>query len=170
MAQSELLEVVRAAAPLLAAGIAGVVAWKFGSIQAGIARQQAETAAASAKTARNKLKLDLFERRWAIYKIASASISAALSGSGLTNEEEYEYQKAIRGARWIFDKDVETYLEVTLWRIFIDYNLACHNAKNCGISDDRSALFKEQMEWHRDLASQVKNIDKVFDKYLQLES
>ena len=45
------------AAALIAAGIA----WKFGRVQAEIARTQAAKAAAAARTARNKLRLELFE-------------------------------------------------------------------------------------------------------------
>ncbi|MEJ8851572.1 hypothetical protein [Variovorax rhizosphaerae] len=48
---------------LIAASVAAGVTIYFGRVQAGIARQQAKTAAMAAATARNKLRLDLFEKR-----------------------------------------------------------------------------------------------------------
>lgn len=156
------LQALQPWAPLIAAGLAGFVATVFGLIQASISRQQAKTAA-------NKLKLDLFERRWAVYQAASTAISSAIAGN-LNSNEQYQYQTSIRGARWIFSKEIEKYLEVTLWHLFIDFELACHELQHCGDREDRSEKAAHRAGLHKQLVAQLRNIEKVFDPYMQVKS
>jgi predicted metalloprotease len=97
------LEVIKAVAPLLAALLAaGVGAWvahKFGRIQESIAKQQAATAAAAATTARNKLRLDLFDRRWAIYQTAKGVIDTMAHQDDDPDSAALKYLSNIRAAR-----------------------------------------------------------------------
>jgi hypothetical protein len=168
------LQAVQPWAPVIAASIAaGVGAWvahKFGRIQAGIAAQQAETAADAAKTAKKKLKIELFERRWAMYQVATNAIRTALSCGGLSSVEEYAYLSDIKGARWIFNDAVEKYLSTTLWQLFTDFKLASTNLNDAGDREDRAALALAQSVAHERLFSQFRKIDEVFDEHLQLES
>ena len=63
-------------ATIIAAGAAVWVAYKFGSIQAGIAREQAETAKVQKDIAYDRLKYDLFEKRYEVYDAAKRLIEA----------------------------------------------------------------------------------------------
>lgn len=78
----DLLDTVFKLGPLLTFGaalIAARLAWRFGEIQANIVRQQAETSAAAAATAtaRNKLRLDLIDRRLKIYDLVTKDSARA---------------------------------------------------------------------------------------------
>jgi hypothetical protein len=93
------------AVALVAACIAGLIQLR-----------QWGTAKAAAETARNKLKLDLFDKRWAIYE----------AGLGLINDSflsdvEHDYtmrdwdklkelQKQLNGANWLLDEQVSAFL------------------------------------------------------------
>ena len=78
MTVSEWLTLFGSVATMAAAGVAALVAHRIGTSQTAIARQQAETAATEAETARSKLRLDLFERRLGVYNAAMAAITTAV--------------------------------------------------------------------------------------------
>lgn len=78
------------ALPLAAPLAAFYVANKFGHIQADIGRRQAETAALAMKTARNKLRLDLFEKRFAIYEAFELLCSIAEQGIRIQKHQKIE--------------------------------------------------------------------------------
>lgn len=105
-----------------------------------------------------------------MYQVAISAIRSALSGGGLSNEEEQAYLSDIKGARWIFNDNVEKYLSTTLWQLFNDFRLASRNLNDAGVREDRHALALAQSYAHERLFSQLRNIDEVFNEHLQLES
>lgn len=106
---------------VIASATAAFIAYKFGKAQADIGRQQARTAALAATTARNKLRLDLFERRVAIYDAARFAIEDAQVRRGnVSDEMVLSYGFKCIPAKWLFDQDVVVFLgEVQggLWKL-----------------------------------------------------
>ncbi|MDM4768261.1 hypothetical protein [Pelomonas sp. SE-A7] len=79
-------------AALLAAAIAGYFAYR------------------QWRTAQNKLKLDLFERRLAVH---DAAVSLILKGTqNLTADDVAAFLKAVANARWLFKQPVVDFLKV----------------------------------------------------------
>lgn len=119
------LEWFKAATPLLAALIASFTAAfvtiKFGRIQAAIADRQANTAALAARTARNKLRLDLFERRVKVYDAASQAIAYAQLRRGRVEVEKvFSYAAELSPAKWLFGPEINSHLsqiQRELWRL-----------------------------------------------------
>lgn len=96
--------------PLAAPAAAFYVAYKFGQIQAEIGKKQAATAALAMDTARTKLRLDLFDKRLAVYEAVNKVIEAASAKGALDAQDQAEYLLGIRAAPWLFDEDVNSYL------------------------------------------------------------
>lgn len=165
-----LLDFFRASVPLIAAGVAAYVAHKFGAIQAEISRQQAATAAASAKIAREKLKLDLFERRLQIYQVTSDFISKALHHGDTSSEDEMEFLSGVQGARWLFGEDIVEYINITLWAMLADFHRINMELKSPMNDDDRRKLAAERHNIFKAINKQRIEIDKIFAPYLKLES
>jgi len=101
----------------LAAAGAVWVAYRFGTIQAGIAKQQAatamaaaQTAAAAAQTARNRLKYDLFERRLVMYDLVYAHIDRVAAAGMIEPESDSEFLRAIRPLGWLTDASVTRFV------------------------------------------------------------
>lgn len=90
------------AVALIGAMSASFIAWRFGSIQADIARQQA-------RTAQNKLKLDLFDKRVAVYNAIAEYINlspesvAERGGMG-------DYIPRFAPVKWLFDEKIADWL------------------------------------------------------------
>ena len=98
------------AASVITAGLAAFVAIRFGSIQASIARQQAETAAATLRTARNRLKFDLFDRRMSMYNTVYNYIETVAGVGKLENETDSEFMNQVRAIGWVTDHAVVSYV------------------------------------------------------------
>lgn len=173
MTQGEWLEIIRAGAPVLAALLAGGVAWKFGSIQAGIARQQAATAAAAAATAKQKLKLDLFDRRWTVYRAAVDTISFVLNQKEFPSEEEFKYLAAVQSSRWLFDDLIWDYLQFKLVAILNELHHCSDWTEDLMLTDsqaDRDALEKRRQAAVKKVLDQLDAIEQIFAPYLRLEA
>lgn len=97
-------EVKSSVFPLVAPSAAVYVAYKFGHIQADIGRRQAETAALSMRTARNKLRLDLFEKRLAVYEAANSFISNVRGYKNGTDGDAMVLMQSTKSAVWLFDE------------------------------------------------------------------
>ncbi|MCB4787053.1 hypothetical protein LGR64_12260 [Delftia sp. Lp-1] len=168
------LQALQPWAPVIAASIAaGVGAWvahKFGRIQEGIARQQAETAAAAASTARKKLKLDLFDRRWAMYQVAVEAIKTTRKMHHFSTEVEIRFLDGIKGAKWIFNDEVADYLHTKLGRAMLQFQLAADEVADAPSRFEKSDLAELKNERFRDFVRHAEELDKVFAPFLQLEA
>ena len=155
--------------PLVA--VCGVfIAHKFGKIQAAIAQQQANTAALSVQTARNKLKLDLFDRRLTIYNTVTTMLGQLGMTGNLSSDDERNYLVGINGAHWLFDVHVVAFLEKTIWHQMINFVLLQRTLRD----PDQWQNLKNVAELHsaarKTLLDQRAVLDEIFDPYLKLET
>jgi hypothetical protein len=84
-------------------------AFKLGQLQLKIAEQQAETAKVSAKTARNKLRLDLFKERLAMHDVIEEWISA-VPAQPFGSPHFSEFLKNTSRLKWLFPEEVSTWV------------------------------------------------------------
>ena len=112
---------------LIGAISASFIAWRFGTIQAAIANQQAATASAAAATARKKLKFDLFEKRFKVYD----DIRQFIFEFGRTPSVEAitKLTNDTRSAKWLFDSTLERWIGQDLIPCaleFLEYSTEVH--------------------------------------------
>ena len=153
------------ALPVAAPLAAFYVANKFGHIQADIGRRQAETAAMAMNTARNKLRLDLFDKRFAVYEAAALTINAALENK-VTYDQRFDYMEAIKPARWLFDADVVEHLDLIFTKVFDLIEL------NDNINEEPDAKFRADMVARRkrcliDIREQLATLHSLLSPYLR---
>ena len=118
--------------------------------------------------ARNKLKLDLYDKRMAVYEVVRKALSVATSHGKLSHDDEIEYLTGIRTAKWLFGPKVATYLEETLWHKIVDFGL--HNTMSSSSSgDERTKHVHARAETMKWLMAQYKEIDNLCAPYLQLK-
>ena len=94
-------------ATLLAAGVATLIAFLFGRIQARVAKTQAAIAL-------DKLKFDLFEKRYAVYMAAKQLIEYVIMQHDIDNVDSAKVRALyikIDEARFFFDADVRSFLK-----------------------------------------------------------
>lgn len=74
-----------------------------------IAWQQKQTAKQLARTAENKLRLDLFDRRLPVYEAAITLANYIVSTGGTTHEKASEFSQACKSARFLFNEEMQNY-------------------------------------------------------------
>lgn len=152
------LEFFRAIAPICAALIAGVVAWRFGVVQTRIAQKQSETAA-------DKLRLDLFEKRLSVYQSASKYISKILIHGQSSANDDDEYWQGVASAVWVFGPEIDTYLRKTLWTLTSNLHEINEELKESE-GQDRYNLGMRKLKLRRELREQHEVLVKLVKPYL----
>ncbi|WP_353100641.1 hypothetical protein [Stenotrophomonas lactitubi] len=97
---------------ILVAAAVGLIAWR-----------QWRTAQQQAKTARNKLRLDLFERRIEAYDKLKAIVDKLIDGAK-DESSFYELLALIDEMQWLFGKDVMKPMREDVLPIMADFNEA----------------------------------------------
>jgi hypothetical protein len=87
--------------------LTGVVAWNT----LRIAHQQKEIAEQQALTARNKLRLDLFDRRLPIYEAAMILADTVVRKGDISFEETQEFRMATKSVRFLFNQELHDYCD-----------------------------------------------------------
>lgn len=118
--------------------------------------------------ARNKLKLELFDKRMEIYSTVRETLSSIARQGRLTQEQEIQYLQGTRSARWLFGPEVSNYLDETLWHKIVDLEL--HNTMSKGSGDpERVKHIQERAETMKWMISQHKEFDAMVESYLTLK-
>ena len=119
------------------------------------------------KTAQNKLKLDLFDRRFAIYFATREFIKLTLSstaGDGL----DLTYLQQIRLAQWLFGHEICAYLENTVWSKAVELDLA-REEKQGSTGSERRVLSEKTARLSIELADELTKMNALFSSYLALQ-
>lgn len=132
--------------------IAGIAAW--------IAFRQFQIA-------RNKLKLDLYDKRMEVYNAVREAFGNIVRQGNLTQEQQLQYLQGTRTAQWLFGKDVFKYLDETLWHKIVD--LEMHNELSKDPSEpERIQHVHARAETFKWMVAQHKDFDALVAKYLVL--
>lgn len=123
-----------------------------------------------ASTARAKLKLDLFERRIAVYNEVSACLGHIFRTGDTSSDNDMRFLEAMHEAKWLFGGDVRSYLQSELWPKMGE--LHCVSAYLDGMerSAERTAKIEAQAALKLWFAQQSnEELDRVFGPYLSFD-
>ncbi len=120
------------------------------------------------RTARNKLKLDLFDRRYAVYESVNGLLGSIMSSGSTSQEEELKYLIGTRGTKWLFNASVAEYLEKNIWVEVC--NLGALQGVCEGLQgEERTKNIYAQGDIKIRLVDQRKLMDAKFDPFLSLK-
>jgi hypothetical protein len=137
-------------ATIVASIAAGFIAVRLGKSQVSVARLQANTA-------NDRLVLDLFDRRLAIYYGAKEIVGAAVRHGTSTTEEQFSFLRAINGASFLFGKEVTDYLD-EIYKALVELQYCEDELKRVEERDKIKAFKRKQ-----------KQFDKIKDFYTDAE-
>jgi hypothetical protein len=115
-----------------------------------------------AKTARNKLKFDLFERRFKVYEAASDLRNLIVSNSSCDQHSYGKLLSSTLNARWLFCEATVNYVKTLQEKAFELHNL---NAPNDELSDADRQKKSDLVRWFN---AQQNEMENVFDRDLKL--
>lgn len=110
--------------------------------------------------ARHKFKLDLFDRRWAVYTTTQKLLADILSHTVATDEEQLAFLRGVRGAAFLFDQRVQHYLMKKLWP-----NVCTLSAVNALIGNNPAAPgYQDAVTKKWQIMTWVNEQDRVIDE------
>lgn len=121
------------------------------------------------KTAQNRLKLDLFERRFSVYDATKGLIASIMQTGKATDENMFKFLAATKEAKWLFDDQIASYLDEKVWEKTVDLQTLNSELEGLPKGPDRTENIHKQRDIKLWLNSQLKEIDRLFSKFLRIE-
>lgn len=76
------------------------------------------------RASRNALKINLFDRRYAIFESASSTLLQMAASGGATPQVQREFLQGTIGARWLFSEEVGDLLDKKILKLMMDLDYA----------------------------------------------
>jgi hypothetical protein len=165
MSTSDWLALFNSVVTFIAAVVAAAVTYRIGRGQKDIAERQAEVAEREAKTSHNKLKLDLFDRRLAIYEVVCEVVDEWTSPENHTSERKARFVTAMNSSRWLFPEQVYLYLMHEVYSKMNDLQVLQHQRGLADVDEKDYRDTRNRLMGHRS-----HRIDQVFGPHLTLEA
>ncbi len=112
------------------------------------------------RTARKKLKLDLFNTRFLIFQNTTDYIGEVVCNVAASKEKQREFLVGTRGSQFVFDQEVTDYID-EIWKKSVDLEGLSLNQTTPEHSQQKIA----HLNWFNE---QLQKIDGKFKKYMQL--
>lgn len=120
-------------------------------------------------TARDKLRLDLYERRLVVYQGARTVIDKIFMRSRISVEDEMEYRNSISGVQWLFGKEVQEYLEQTFWSRLENFQELQDGLDVLESPNEKNIFGQEKMKLRDWFIAQDKRLEQLFMPYLNFQ-
>ena len=121
------------------------------------------------RTAQNKLKHDLFERRFSVYDAATTLLASIMTSGKAKDEELFKFLSGTREAKWLLDGNVAEYLDKELYHKAIDLQCLASELEGLPDGDERSSNVRKQAEIKKWFLKQYEVLDEKFSPFLKLE-
>ncbi|MDO9031202.1 MAG: hypothetical protein Q7V09_12260 [Hydrogenophaga sp.] len=121
-------------------------------------------------TARAKLKLDLFEKRIAIYNEVNECLSYVFRNGDSSIENDQRFLEALHQAKWLFGADVVNYLQEVIWPKMGELHCLCANLEGMQDSQERNEKLKSRSQLkHWFVQKSKEGLDAGFRPYLSFD-
>ncbi|MEO8313236.1 MAG: hypothetical protein ABI645_00445 [Pseudomonadota bacterium] len=120
------------------------------------------------RTNRNKLKLDLFDRRHGYYEAARELIASIKTSGAASNASNLEFLQKSRGAQFVVGGNIAMYFE-QLYAKALDLNCLAAELVGFGAGPERTTNVGKQSEIKGWFGSQYAVLDEMFKPLLKLE-
>lgn len=120
------------------------------------------------RISRNKLKLDLFEKRFAVYNAARNLISSILTRGKVEDEELYKFLSGTLESKWLLNDDIATYFDKFILKNATELQTLEFELGVLPIGDERAKNARRQNEIKTWFASQYRVLDEKFLPFLKI--
>jgi hypothetical protein len=119
------------------------------------------------RTAQDKLRLDLFERRLAIHGVVSKLIRTVLKDGKVDLPARSDFLIGTRPARWLFDDGMVQYFDNEIFPKVNELSALTSELEGLPVGAERSANVQKQREIKEWLLRQLRVLDGKFDRFLK---
>lgn len=98
------------------------------------------------RTAQKKLKLDLFEKRFAVYDAARNFIASVMTSGKAKDEEMYKFLAGTRETKWLLNDNIATYFDEQIWKNAVELQTLDAELGGVPAGDERTDNVRRQRE------------------------
>jgi len=120
-------------------------------------------------TTRNRLRFDLFEKRFAVYQGARHFVGSVLANGTARHEELVKYLHATHAAKWIVSQDIHDYFESELYNPALELERIDSEIDNLRTGEERTRTVEQRKNLRIHFHKQLDQLDTRFSPYLQLK-
>ncbi|MGB7933942.1 MAG: hypothetical protein WCH04_17290 [Gammaproteobacteria bacterium] len=120
------------------------------------------------RTNSNRLKHELFDRRYEQFTVVRDFIGSIMTSGKSKQDEQFKYLSGTRGMRFIFDKEIANYVDETIWHLAVELECLDSELEGVPVGEERSKNVKRQGEIKKQLNKELQSLEEKFAKYLQL--
>jgi hypothetical protein len=150
---------------VIAAAAAAFVAYRLGQSQISVARTQADIAERNWQTSNEKIVLELFERRLAIYEQIRGVVGEITRSGTAPDDILFRYGTATDRAPYYFGQEIQDYLEA-IRNHMIDLELSNSMLKNPTVPD-RATWAERRKNHFLGVTDFYKETPALFKPYIQ---
>ena len=153
MTIKEVAEIISAFGTLILGVIVAYIAW----------RQH--------KTDRNKLKLDLYDRRLKLYEAAMDFIAGVVRNGNAEDVALIEFLKSVRESRFLFSKEVEKYFTQLYTRgVDLQYSNKVTSDPGVPVGEERTEAAREHADIFKWFAKQFEELKERLTPYMGFDA
>ena len=121
------------------------------------------------RTNSNRLKHELFDRRYEQYIVVRDFLGSIKASGKSKLEEQYKYTIGISGMRFLFDKEIAEYVHKNVWQAACDFECLVSELEELPVGEERTKHISKKREISDKLSTELDNLEETFAKYLQLQ-
>ncbi|MDE2598511.1 MAG: hypothetical protein KGL40_02695 [Rhodocyclaceae bacterium] len=121
------------------------------------------------RLAQNKLKLDLFDRRFAVYDAARTLLASIMTSGKAKDEEVYKFMAATREAKWLLNSSIDEYFEKQLYHKAVNLQTLAAELEGLPVGEERTINVHSQAALKKWFMAQYEVLDEKFSPFLQLQ-
>lgn len=118
---------------------------------------------------RNKLRNELFDRRYEQYEVVKNFLGSIMAAGKVTNEAQRQFLVGTSGLRFVFDKKIAEYVDKTIWTLAVDLECLYSELEGMPVGEARSINVRRQSEIKKQLLKELESLEDKFSYYLQLQ-
>jgi hypothetical protein len=118
------------------------------------------------RLAREKFKLDLFEKRFAVYSAARKLVSIIVQKAHIENKDLFDSLRDTHDSTFLFDQEIVDYLEV-LYHKAVDLDTAQRKYGPLPVGDERTRLADIEHDLLIEFGNELRKLKDAFAPYLK---
>lgn len=121
------------------------------------------------RLAKDKFRLDLFEKRFSVYKGVQVFLTKIMSKGRVESSDFFEFRGSTQDAVFLFENDIPDFIK-SLDEKALAVNTITEQLKGSPIGEERSRLVEQESERLTWLLNQLPRLKEVFGPYLRFKA
>lgn len=117
---------------------------------------------------KEKFKLDMFEKRFAVYKATQRFLTKIMQAAKVEVDDVFEFRRGTQDATFLFKRDIEEYIR-KIDAKSLDLRSAEMSYTDVPHGEERNKLVKCESDLLKELLSELPKLKDIFAPYLRFD-